>query len=63
MRCGTNILTVSITDGQHLRIRAEADGVALNARSSGVTEVDVRGLQALARKLAESASGKAGTFR
>ena len=40
---------------QHLRIRAEADGVALNAHSSGVTEVNVRGLQALARKLAESA--------
>ncbi|NER99599.1 MAG: hypothetical protein F6J86_38275 [Symploca sp. SIO1B1] len=40
---------------QHLRIRAEADGVALNAHSSGVTEVNVMGLQALARKLAKSA--------
>ncbi|NEQ66724.1 MAG: hypothetical protein F6K21_14695 [Symploca sp. SIO2D2] len=39
---------------QHLRIRAEADGVALNAHSSGVSEVDVRGLQALAQKLAKS---------
>lgn len=45
---------------QHLRIRAEADGVALNARSSGVTEVNVRGLQALARKLAESALARLG---
>jgi hypothetical protein len=44
----------------HLRIRAEADGVALNARSSGVTEVDVRGLQALAQKLAESALERLG---
>lgn len=45
---------------QHLRIRAEADGVALNARSSGVTEVNVKGLQALARKLAESALERLG---
>ena len=45
---------------RHLRIRAEADGVALNARSSGVTEVDVRGLQALAQKLAESAVERLG---
>ncbi|MBD1933336.1 MULTISPECIES: hypothetical protein [Cyanophyceae] len=45
---------------QHLLIRAEADGVALNARSSGVTEVNVKGLKALARKLAESASERLG---
>jgi hypothetical protein len=45
---------------KHLRIRAEADGVALNARSSGVTEVDVGGLRRLARKLAESASERLG---
>ncbi|MBD2013515.1 hypothetical protein H6F96_05760 [Microcoleus sp. FACHB-53] len=45
---------------QHLRIRAEADGVALNAHSSGVTEVNVMGLQALARKLAESALERLG---
>lgn len=40
---------------QHLRIRAEASGVALNAHSSGITDIDVKGLQALSRQLAESA--------
>ena len=40
---------------QHLRIRAEASGVALNARSSGSSDVDVRGLQALSKQLASSA--------
>ncbi len=45
---------------QHLRIRAEADGVALNARSSGVTDVNVGGLQALAQKLSESALERLG---
>ncbi|MEA5468718.1 hypothetical protein [Spirulina sp. 06S082] len=39
---------------QHLRIRAEASGVALNAHSAGASEIDVRGLQALSRTLAES---------
>ncbi len=40
---------------QHLRIRAESAGVALNAHSSGVHEIDASGLQALSRQLAESA--------
>jgi hypothetical protein len=40
---------------QHLRIRAEASGVALNAHSAGISEINVKGLQALSRKLAESA--------
>ncbi|WP_019500787.1 hypothetical protein [Pseudanabaena sp. PCC 6802] len=40
---------------QHLRIRAEASGVALNARSSGSSDIDVRGLQALSKQLAKSA--------
>jgi hypothetical protein len=40
---------------QHRRIRAEAAGVALNAHSAGVSEINVMGLQALSRKLAESA--------
>ena len=39
---------------QHLRIRAEASGVALNAHSAGISEIDVRGLQALSKTLAES---------
>ena len=37
---------------QHLRIRAEASGVALNARSSGNSDIDIRGLQALSKQLA-----------
>lgn len=40
----------------HLRIRAERYGVALSARSAGVTEVDVAGLEALTRNLARSAA-------
>lgn len=40
---------------QHLRIRAESAGVALNAHSSGISEINVSGLQALSRQLAESA--------
>jgi hypothetical protein len=36
------------------RIRAEASGVALNAHSAGISEINVKGLQALSRKLAES---------
>jgi hypothetical protein len=40
---------------QHLRIRAEASGVALNAHSSGVAEIHTQGLKALSRKLAGSA--------
>ncbi len=40
---------------QHLRIRAEAAGVALNAHSSGVAEINVKGLQVLSRHLAKSA--------
>jgi hypothetical protein len=40
---------------QHLRIRAEASGVALNAHSAEIAEIDVKGLQALAKHLAQSA--------
>lgn len=40
---------------RHLKIRAEAAGVALNAHSSGIAEVDVRGIQALSHQLAKSA--------
>jgi len=40
---------------QHLHIRAEASGVALNARSAGSYDIDVRGLQALSKQLAKSA--------
>lgn len=40
---------------QHLKIRAEASGVALNASSAGISEIDIRGLQALTRELAKSA--------
>jgi len=40
---------------RHLRIRAEAAGVALNAHSSGMAEVDIRGIQALSHQLAKSA--------
>jgi hypothetical protein len=40
----------------HLRIRAERYGVALSARSAGITEVDVAGLEALTRSLARSAA-------
>ncbi|MBD2356652.1 hypothetical protein H6G41_18810 [Tolypothrix sp. FACHB-123] len=39
---------------KHLRIRAEASGLFINAHSSGVQEIDVRGLQALSQKLAYS---------
>ncbi|NTW19276.1 MAG: hypothetical protein HGA42_06540 [Nostocales cyanobacterium W4_Combined_metabat2_030] len=45
---------------KHLRIRAEASGLAINARSAGVPEIDVRGLQALSEKLAESVLQKLG---
>lgn len=39
---------------QHLRVRAEAAGIALNAHSSGVAEIDVVGLHGLSRHLAKS---------
>ncbi len=39
---------------RHLRIRAEASGLAINAHSSGVQEIDVRGLQALSQHIAKS---------
>ncbi|NJR19828.1 MAG: hypothetical protein HC785_32005 [Calothrix sp. CSU_2_0] len=39
---------------KHLRVRAEASGLAINAHSSGVQEVNVRGLQALSEHLAKS---------
>ncbi len=45
---------------KHLRIRAEASGLAINARSAGVSEIDVRGLQALSERLANSVLQKLG---
>ncbi|WP_235006819.1 hypothetical protein [Calothrix rhizosoleniae] len=39
---------------RHLRVRAEASGLVINAHSSGVKEIDVRGLQALSQKLTQS---------
>lgn len=39
---------------QHLRVRAEAAGIALNAHSSGIAEIDVKGLHGLSRHLAKS---------
>ncbi|MGK7956659.1 MAG: hypothetical protein AB4063_15625 [Crocosphaera sp.] len=39
---------------RHLRIRAEASGVALNAHSAGLTEIDITGLDALSRYIAKS---------
>lgn len=39
---------------RHLRIRAEASGLAINARSAGVREIDVKGLEALSQQLAKS---------
>ncbi|AFZ58730.1 hypothetical protein H6G54_20680 [Anabaena cylindrica FACHB-243] len=45
---------------KHLRIRAEASGLAINAHSAGVEEIDVRGLQALSEKLAHSVLNKLG---
>lgn len=48
---------------QHLRIRAESAGVALNAHSSGISEIDVSGLQALSRQLAESALETLGFYK
>lgn len=41
---------------KHLRVRAELKGVALNAHSSGAADVDIRGLEALTKALAESAA-------
>lgn len=45
---------------RHLRIRAEASGLAINAHSAGVQEIDVKGLQALSEKLANSVLDKLG---
>ncbi|MCM0592789.1 MAG: hypothetical protein HEQ35_28495 [Gloeotrichia echinulata IR180] len=45
---------------RHLRIRAEASGLAINAHSAGVQEIDVEGLQALSEKLANSVLNKLG---
>jgi hypothetical protein len=39
---------------KHLKIRAEASGLAINAQSSGIQEIDVRGLQALSQQIAHS---------
>lgn len=43
---------------QHLRVRAEASGLVINAHSAGVQEVDVRGLQALSQHIAKSILNK-----
>lgn len=45
---------------RHLRIRAEASGLAINAHSAGVKEIDVKGLQALSQRLANSVLNKLG---
>lgn len=45
---------------RHLRIRAEASGLAINAHSAGVQEIDVRGLQALSQELANSVLNRLG---
>ncbi|WP_414754874.1 hypothetical protein [Anabaena sp. CCY 9910] len=45
---------------RHLRIRAEASGLAINAHSAGVQDIDVQGLQALSEKLANSVLDKLG---
>lgn len=39
---------------RHIRIRAFASGVALNAHSSGVQDININGLQALSTELAKS---------
>lgn len=43
---------------RHLRIRAEASGLAINAHSAGIQDIDVEGLQALSKKLANSVLDK-----
>lgn len=43
---------------KHLRVRAEASGLVINAHSAGVQEVDVRGLQALSQHIAKSILNK-----
>jgi hypothetical protein len=48
---------------RHLAVRAEASGVALSARSAGIVEINVRGLEALANKLAESVINRDARFR
>ena len=40
---------------RHRRIRSEAAGVAVNAHSSGIAEIDIKGIQALSSQLAKSA--------
>ncbi|MEA5553804.1 hypothetical protein VB713_22970 [Anabaena cylindrica UHCC 0172] len=45
---------------QHLRIRAEASGLVINAHSAGVQEVNVKGLKALSERLANSVLQKLG---
>jgi hypothetical protein len=45
---------------QHLRIRAEFRGVAVNAHSSGASDVNVKGLEALTAALAQSAAQSIG---
>jgi hypothetical protein len=43
---------------QHLRVRAEAEGIALNARSGGarVAEIDISGIRGLTKAMAEAAA-------
>ena len=43
---------------KHLRVRAEASGLVINAHSAGVQEVKVEGLQALSRHIAKSILNK-----
>ncbi|MDM3848844.1 MAG: hypothetical protein PT119_02375 [Aphanizomenon gracile PMC627.10] len=45
---------------KHLRIRAEASGLVINAHSAGVQEVNVKGLKALSERLANSVLQKLG---
>jgi hypothetical protein len=39
---------------KHLRIRAESDGVALNAHTSGIADIDINGIQSLSEELASA---------
>ena len=46
---------------RHIRIRAESSGVALNASSSGIVEIDIDGLTVLSRRLAAACMEAMGT--
>ncbi|MBW4598538.1 MAG: hypothetical protein KME29_02735 [Calothrix sp. FI2-JRJ7] len=45
---------------KHLRVRAEAAGLVINAHSAGVQDVNVKGLQALSQHIAKSVLNKLG---